>query len=259
MKQIDLSQLGGHRFVKDDLRFMNDRVTVLMQGLTAVAPACILSGCVLTANGGTGTYHVSAGYVVIASELYRVEAADTGVSNSLNPLTQCFWNLVETVVSPSPVTYKNLTVKNIHKERKMTVSGNASIFAYGVIPKWEDVVLDKFKGEWHEVGASGETAYDNTWEGAFNYPLRYRKDGNNLVITGVAYNPTFTSGTSDVIFIIEDETLRPPHNLLFMMRDVDDSFNPVYILTTGEVRVSKTGMTADPLTCHFGTVIVPLS
>jgi len=257
MKQIDLSQLGGHRFVKDDLRFMNDRVTVLMQGLTAVAPACILSGCVLTANGGTGTYHVSAGYVVIASELYRVEAADTGVSNSSNPLTQCYWNLVETVVAPSPVTYKNLTVKNIHKERKMTVSGNSSLFAYGVIPKWADVVLEKFRGDWHEVGASGEVQYVNDWSGDSNFPIRFKIDGNFLVITGTAFSSDYDSSTDNVIFTLP-VGFRPPHNIRLYIRDSAGDFVYVFIMANGEVKYTKTGQVNATIFFDFGVLTIPL-
>lgn len=107
---------GGHPIVLDDLLLLQN---AYKSGFTALASYlasnenCILSGVIIANNGVTVT--CSSGYAYWQGEIYEVLSSTFPFSAS----GQYFFQLVQTVIVPSPDTYKNMTVNNVHFERQL--------------------------------------------------------------------------------------------------------------------------------------------
>lgn len=108
-------KFGGHPARLDDLRLMQ---SAYFDGFKAFASLfdtslnIILSGANITI--GSGTVTCTAGYACWQGEVFEVEATSFAeVSGNL------YFKLIKTVVSPSPVQYKNLASENVHYEKTL--------------------------------------------------------------------------------------------------------------------------------------------
>jgi len=107
---------GGHPLKLDDLLLLQ---TSYHDGFKALASNlasnqnCILSGALISTNSSTVT--CSSGYAFWQGEVYEILSTSFSYSAS----GTYFLKLVESILPPSPVTYKNLTVNNVHFDRQL--------------------------------------------------------------------------------------------------------------------------------------------
>jgi microcystin-dependent protein len=117
MKRINLTT-GGHPFQVDDLQVMEDGI---IEALGAVAASIgnphtsfIMQGC--TQVG----FNMQAGYIFFLGEVFPVDAQTIPL---LAMGMQMYWVVQENVIAPSPVTYQDATVHNVHVRRTLVLQG----------------------------------------------------------------------------------------------------------------------------------------
>lgn len=119
-----LPQTGGHPLKLDDLVLMENSY---LSGFSALINAVsgtgngILSGVVITSDGTNINY--TSGYVAIAGEIFIVSAGS--FLQSVNPADVIYFNPVQTVIAPSPVTYEDQGSKNVHFQRTVVLKYQA--------------------------------------------------------------------------------------------------------------------------------------
>lgn len=117
MKKLDLFT-GGHPLKVDDLALLQDGVIDALKGvcngLGTGNQAFILSGVV------TSGLTISAGYIYFNGEVYPFDAQGI-VALLLGQ--QLYYEVVEDVLPPSPVTYQDLSVHNVHVRRRIVLTG----------------------------------------------------------------------------------------------------------------------------------------
>lgn len=107
---------GGHPLKIDDLLLLQSAYRDGFQALASNLSAnqnCILSGVTISTNSSTVT--CSSGYAFWQGETYEVLSTSFSFSSS----GVYFLKLVSTILPPSPDTYKNLTVNNVHFNRQL--------------------------------------------------------------------------------------------------------------------------------------------
>ncbi len=115
MKIFD-PKVGGHPLKLDDLRLIQDSYTEGFKAFTSfLSPTLnvILSGAIVTDDGTTIT--CSEGYACWQGEPFLVVASE--FPKVLGQ--QLFFKLVEQIIPPSPVQYRDLSNKNVHIYRKL--------------------------------------------------------------------------------------------------------------------------------------------
>ncbi len=109
---------GGHPFQVDDLATMQagtiDALNAICVGLGNPFSAYVLTGCV---NSGLS---MSAGYIFFMGEVFPV---DTQSVPLLALGESLYWVIQEVVIAPSPVTYQNSSVHNVHVRRRLILQG----------------------------------------------------------------------------------------------------------------------------------------
>lgn len=108
---------GGHPLFLDDFTFIQSAYSEALAGLVSfVSPTgnSILSGIVVDTSGPNVTY--TSGFVAIGGEIFKVDAGS--FTNSFNPADQLYFLPQQTPVPPSPDTYEDLSLKNVHLQRR---------------------------------------------------------------------------------------------------------------------------------------------
>ncbi len=141
---------GGHKLTLNDAKSLDDKMNEIATALASHAYLAILSGIKMEVNVVTNKWHNTDGYVVILGELFYVPAGNTGLSSTvpLTTATALYFSQVETVRAPSPVTYKNLVVRNVHFSRTAVLStnvGNAGV-DYISFKRYEQIMANKIAG-----------------------------------------------------------------------------------------------------------------
>lgn len=107
---------GGHPARLDDLKLLQDAYYNGFKALASFLDSSlnvILSGVTVTDDGVT--VNCTDGYASWQGEFYEVlPASFSFVSGGV-----LFLSLVETILPPSPVTYEDTTIENVHFERKL--------------------------------------------------------------------------------------------------------------------------------------------
>lgn len=213
MNKLDLTNLGGHPLKLDDLRILQAASIEAFSGILAgmqdsAGLGYILAGCELTAV--SGEWHIGAGYVCLklatAAEIYFVPSHNTGVSSSSTP----YWKIVETVIAPSPTTYKNAASVNVHLQRRLTLSATSTLFipAYSQTPTLVDVWKSRFKQ------AGDVIAPINNWiVGDADLPEpSYEIYGQTVRLKGAIKAPVVSTDPLPCLLLPED--IRPSYNVL---------------------------------------------
>lgn len=115
MKKLQLG-FGGHPLKNDDFNWMQNAYSEVIKAIISIFDPSlniILSGFIITDNGTT--ISSTDGYVSWQGEIYQVKATSFAKVAG----QQLYFKLVETVVSPSPVTYKDGTNQNVHIDRTL--------------------------------------------------------------------------------------------------------------------------------------------
>lgn len=117
-----LPQFGGHRLRLDDFDLMQDSYIEAFKAVikSLGSENLILNG--LTESYSFGTYNYTAGWVSFLGEPFYVPAA-TLLPQVFGPglYPRQFLKIVETVIPPSPVNYKDTVNKNVHFDRTMVI------------------------------------------------------------------------------------------------------------------------------------------
>lgn len=198
MKKLITTNTGKHPFTLADLGFMQDSymelVKALVEALAAdTNPALVLVGCDITLVAGSD-YNNSAGFVFFNGELYAVDASSTPIDFDATPVVL---EPIVTYAVPSPVTYKNLSVKNVHHVRKARFIETANAADLGNAVLWSSFKRNAIIDTWHVVGAGGEPAFSSgfTTIAGLYQKLRFRlnRDGD-LEIDGAFGVASGTNG-----------------------------------------------------------------
>lgn len=220
MNRLITTETGGHPLTLDDLGFIQNayRETFvgLLMGLSESANRGYrLVGCETYLNSGTNTLWINEGYVVIklgiATELFHVKHHNLGVASfGVDP----FWKYVEEDIAPSPVTYKNLNIKNVHKKGTLTLVPTAQTFLfpkYSETPTWESSLKNWF---WKP---KTQFPHLNGWIPGVN-PVpngSYSVEGKRVFLSGdIRYSGT-TLPVPNKPFTILPPELRPASNHMF--------------------------------------------
>ncbi len=220
MNKLITTELGGHPLTLNDLGFMQDTYSDSFNGILVglsepTNRGYILSGCELYHNTGTNTWWISEGYAVIKllnyAEIFHVAEHNLGVANlGSNP----WWVLQETNVAPSPVTYKNLNAKNVHKQRRLTVAVNAQTAwfpTYHETPQWVNVMKNRIWGQRIQFN------HMNGWVPGVN-PVpngSYSVEGKRVFMCGdIRYTGT-TAPSPNQPFTVLPPELRPADSHMF--------------------------------------------
>lgn len=144
MNKLITTEQGGHPLTLDDLGFLqtaySEAFNNILVGLDkANGLGYKLYGAEAYLEPATGTIWLTEGAVVLRvgplAEVFYVATHNTGIpeANFSNP----YWRDAISNVAPSPVVYKNLSTKNVHKQRRLTlgVTGNNLLY-----PRYNDVV-----------------------------------------------------------------------------------------------------------------------
>lgn len=118
MKLLELKQ-GGHPLKNDDFNFMQTSYAEVFKGFISIFDPnlnCIMSGVVITETVSDISF--TSGYVSWQGEPFVVE----GGTFSKVVGGQLYFKLVEDVIYPSPVTYKDQSVQIVHVDRKLTLT-----------------------------------------------------------------------------------------------------------------------------------------
>lgn len=119
MNNLDTTQLGRMPIVLDDLRFINDSIKEVLNGIVAHdnSTVVILSGCIVDyAALAGGTLNMTAGSVFWNNEIFKVPA----VSGMAYDLT-VRWELVEVNDPAGLKTFANSTTHQTYKLRTVEV------------------------------------------------------------------------------------------------------------------------------------------
>jgi microcystin-dependent protein len=130
---------GGHPFQVDDLVTMQagtiDALNGICAGLGNPFSAYILTGCVHTG------LVMSAGYIFFQGEVFPV---DSQAFPFLTIGQSMYWVVQEVVIAPSPVTYQNLSVQNVHVRRRLILQGAfvapANSVLISVVPRLNQIL-----------------------------------------------------------------------------------------------------------------------
>ena len=119
---------GGLPFVLDDIRFEQEAVREAFLGLVTSwgvtsSDSYTLSGCVVTAGGG-GTYNITAGYIALAGEIFKVDAQTTAAV----PFGEFLqWEVEETNDPTGLKTFFSAASFDTYKIRRLKANVVASI------------------------------------------------------------------------------------------------------------------------------------
>lgn len=107
---------GGHPLYLDDLVFLQTAYAEIFGGIAGYfSPTgnSIIWGIVVNTSGSNITY--TNGFVMLNSEVFRVPAGS--FPNSFNPADQLYFLPEQVAIPPSPDTYEDQSLKNVHFQR----------------------------------------------------------------------------------------------------------------------------------------------
>lgn len=256
MNRLVTTETGGHPLTLNDLGFLQTAWTEIFRGLAvgldfnATGRGIILTGCALTDNGTT--WEISAGYVALHNgalgEVFFVAQHDTGVANTV-PQSALYWNVQETDIAPSPVTYKDLTVHNVHKQRRLTLGTTAVDLVLDVLYDSTPTILANTRtmladnDSWHVM-----SGFSNSWVNGGVAP-KYKVSGlgETIVLSGQLGCNTYTTNTSDAIITLP-AGYRPTYNLSFdVVERTGGGIGRLSIATSGVVSVFFDGKSNTPV------------
>lgn len=168
MNKIDFNQTGGHPLHLEDFAFLQNASIDAFKAIanilqepqsSGLTPTYIITGCVKT-NPVPGTWAISEGYVVIAGEIYYVPSHSISYVDVNAPL---YWTVEQTNETPSPLEYKDFSIKNVHFSRvaKLTTTLTSTVYnpAQNVAQRIDMI----------HRGVTGSLTLLNGWDGALEY------------------------------------------------------------------------------------------
>ncbi len=220
MNKLITTESGGHPLTLDDLGFIQGAYTEALAGLLGgISESNIrcysLLGCDMYYNTGTNTMWLREGYVVIkvgyAAEVYHVKHHNLGVASfSADP----YWAYVEEDAPPTPVTYKNLSLKYVHKKGTLTLKPSFHTFffpKYSDTPMWQQTLKNWL---WQP---RQQFAHLNGWISGTN-PVpngSYNVEGKRVFLSGDIRYSGSSLPAVNLPFTVLPPELRPATNHMF--------------------------------------------
>ena len=255
---------GGYKLTRRDLNFIYDALKEGMSGAAYGLRNAILFGCRLTngADNASSTSTYSEGFVAINGEIYYFP----GQTWNNSTITDACFVPVETVISPSPKTSIDASVKNVHFQRRVQIQQYAAQTV-----KFRHKELFDYGDNWKTVINPGgiTTVYDTVYNASTDWlgfsdsdfeTLKFRKNGPYLELKGLCRCETWAD--TETLFTLpnwaENISFRPLKGSVLVVPARSGTTYPTYfmnvtILPNGNV-VEKTGTfssAGDPLTLMF--------
>jgi hypothetical protein len=230
MNNLKTTDLGRMPIVLDDLRFINDSLKEVINGIVAhdTSSVVILSGCEIDYTSlSAGTLNMTAGAVYYNGEIYSVNA----VTSMTYDLT-VRWEIEETNDPAGLKTFASGTSHNTYKIRKAVVKQGGTVPSGALYFALTRSIFDIYRngmGKYTElVKVDPFISVDSPYSKSANNPLRAWKNVNGSIsFTG----ELITSGGNGSTIGLLDPEFRPTktRNIVF------DVFEPsgVYIETLG--------------------------
>jgi hypothetical protein len=168
--------LGGHPFKADDFAVMSDGI---LDAFKAVCEALtggntrILSGCGNITVAPSD--HNDAGWIYHLGEIYPVDASNlfTVMGDIYTYGHTLYWIVIEDVLPPSPTTYADSSVNNIHIRRRMELTKVAIaepgfVWPVGMVYAAQSTTIPFLNTNWVTPALGAGFAQDGT------YPIKYR-------------------------------------------------------------------------------------
>lgn len=234
---------GGHILKAHDMNFIYDS---LKEGFTALSLSrgnAILYGLQHTVFGA-GSISYDAGWMMIEGEIYYFAGQNVNLGVYPDP---CFVPN-ETVMSPSPRSMADASSKDIHFKRVVTIEN------YAAQPvKFRLKELQHFGDAFHTVYAYGTGGVDfefsNGWAQnglADFYPLKIRKIGDEIEITGTCKTTAFANNSTVIVlptrYFGVDYKPSKSHAFVIGARSNISSYTDHHMLAEidgGELRISS--------------------
>lgn len=161
---------GFHQRSNEDIMHMQEGITEVLDAIMkalaapgATLPNCTLWGCNIT-PAGLGLHNISAGAVLLDGEVCIFDGVN-GIDLSVIAPNQLVYTTVDTYLPGNPITYGDLTTKNVHLIRK------AGIISIAVSPAANQLPLEgqlnfiqnlqkklSITESWRKLGTTGNPA-----------------------------------------------------------------------------------------------------
>lgn len=206
MNNLKLDEQGGHPLTLDDLAFLQHAYTEAFKNVLigldeGVSVGYKLFGATAYYDGSTDTMWLSEGAVVIRysnlAEVFYVPNHNTGIAPA--DFNNPYWRDDISNLAPSPVTYKNLAAKNVHKQRRLTlgVTGNNILYPrYNEVKDFTTVLKNKIKPSEFESLTSGSYAAN------YSGTIRHIEELHGWVTIDGTVTKNTTASTNDVMFTL---------------------------------------------------------
>lgn len=186
---------GFHQRSNEDLTHMQDglieAITSVLNGLASsgtVLPNCILHGCVITPTV-LSFADISAGAVILDGEICIFDGV-TNIDLDVAP-NILVYSPIDTYLAGNPVTYGDLSTKNVHLIRKAEIIP-VSIAAANQLALFQKTFIQLLQTNlastegWHKVGATGEPAMPSFGWVSGTSTLYFRKNllDNSVEVRG---------------------------------------------------------------------------
>lgn len=159
MNYLDTTKNGGHPLYLEDLGFIQDAYKEAIAGITQGlgADSYILSGCQKTTGTASNTWNISAGFVVLDGEVFKVGAHTVNYISVNDPL---FFKIHTETIYPSPAIYHDMPGDefDVHHRRTAIVTTEVTNFMFK-IPILSQLIDRSQKGQVFEIPLL------NGWEG----------------------------------------------------------------------------------------------
>lgn len=145
MKDLKLINTGGHRFHIDDLNHMQNGMKTMLNelasSLTQGNSTVLMHGAKITEGGGNTS--ITAGLAYIDSELFEVVAGTLSGTG----IVDLEYQILEDYLAPSPVTYADLSSRNVHRYRYV-VLGKTSARPGNYVQAYNPSAFTRLNDNW---------------------------------------------------------------------------------------------------------------
>jgi hypothetical protein len=223
MNKLRLDQATGQKLIREDLAFLDEAYREAFTALGSALGNHIISGCNVTI-AAPNIMSVTAGYVYLNGEIYKVDAGIVGV-----PLAAAYWQIDETDAPEGNRLHDDGNLYQVKKIRKAKifffqgVASFSSVKTYierireiaeypGIIKMWHGTIATIPTGYALCNGSNGTPDLRNSFivgAGSDSNNANYYRTGGNANTTNSKYSGT---GGADHVTLSGAQSGLPEHN-----------------------------------------------
>lgn len=216
MNYLDTTKNGGHPLYLEDLGFIQDAYKEAIAGITQGlgADSYILSGCQKTTGTASNTWNISAGFVVLDGEVFKVGAHTVNYISVNDPL---YFKIHTATIYPSPAIYHDMPGDgfDVHHRRTAIVTTEVTEWQFELpttsilierISRRQTGKINLYTGFYGDLGYEviGGICYLNGW-----IQMNYMENGNVICsipsylmpkFDSISYSGTMPQGTENHSF-----------------------------------------------------------